>query len=70
MNWFVERQQWETTVAADVNAWDPAQPLQLNPGQYMYLFWSDPITDNLPPTATVWLRYDPELDANQRAIST
>ena len=61
MDWFVDNKQWETTVAADVNSWDPHQPLLLIPGQSLYFYWSDPVTDNNPPTVTLWLRYDPEV---------
>lgn len=68
MNWFVDNNQWETTVAADDNAWDPAQPLLMMPGKNMYFYWSDPTTDNTPPTVTIWMRYDPSIDANQRSV--
>lgn len=67
MNWYIDNNIWETTVAADDNAWDPAQPLLLLPGKYMYFYWSDPTTDNTPPTVTIWMRYDPSIDANQRS---
>lgn len=67
MDWYVEQHIWETTVAADLNAWDPAQPLSVRAGQTIYMYWSDPVTDNTPPTATIWLRYDQEIEANQRA---
>lgn len=69
MDWFVEQNIWESTVAADDNSWDPTQPLQLRAGQNMYMYWSDPVTDNTPPTATIWLRYDQDIDANQRAAA-
>ena len=61
MDWYVESRQWETTVAADKNSWDPHQPLLMLPGQSMYFYWSDPVTDNTPPTVTLWLRYDPDV---------
>jgi hypothetical protein len=61
MTWFVDNKQWETTAAGDINSWDPVQPLLLIPGQTMYFYWSDPTTDNKPPTVTLWLRYDPQV---------
>ena len=61
MNWFVDNKQWETTVAGDVNSWDPNQPLLMVPGQTLYFYWSDPVTDNTPPTVTLWLRFDPNI---------
>jgi len=70
MDWFVEQNQWETTVAADNNAWDPQQPLTVRAGQTMYMYWSNPVTDNNPPTVTIWLRYDQDIEVNQRAAIT
>lgn len=67
MSWYVEQNIWETTIAADDNAWDPTQPLLLRAGQSMFMYWSDPVSDNTPPKATIWLRYDQDIDANQRA---
>lgn len=67
MNWFVEQTQWETTVAADDNSWNPTQPLLMRAGQNIYMYWDDPVTDNTPPTATIWMRYDRDIDANERA---
>ena len=61
MTWFVDNKQWETTTAGDINSWDPNQPLLMGPGQTIYFYWSDPTTDNLPPTVTLWLRYDPNV---------
>ena len=65
MNWYVDTKIWETTVAADVNAWDPAQALLMIPGRNLYFYWSNPSTDGNPPTVTIWMRYDPGIEANQ-----
>src|SRR6266702_2398900 len=70
MNWFVEQNIWEATIAADINAWDPQQPLVMRAGQTIYMYWSDLVTDNDPPDVTIWLRYDQDIDANQRAVVT
>ena len=61
MTWFVDNKQWETTAAGDINSWDPNQPLLMIPGQNLYFYWSDPVTDNTPPTVTIWMRYDPNV---------
>lgn len=58
---YVDIQQWDTAVFGDQNSWDPSQPLIMRPGQTLYFFYSDATTDNTPPVATVWLRYDPNL---------
>jgi hypothetical protein len=60
-NVFVDFYQWDTGVYGQQNAWDPQQPLILQPGQTLYFCYSDPVTDNAPPTATIWLRYDATL---------
>lgn len=67
MDVFVEGNQWDTTIAADLNSWDPVQPLQMRPGESLYMYWSDPVTDNTPPLATIWLRYDQDIQANKSA---
>lgn len=60
-NVFVDFWQWDTGVYGQQNAWDPMQPLILIPGQTLYFCYSDPVSDNTPPTATIWLRYDATL---------
>ena len=55
---FVDINEWDTTQIGWQNSWDPAQPLQLQQGQTLYFYFSDPTTDNTPPTVTVWTRYD------------
>lgn len=58
---YIDQAQWDTSQRGDINSWDPTQPMPLNHGQYLYFFWSDAITDNNPPTVTIWLRYDRDL---------
>lgn len=58
---YVENKQWDVAVYGTANAWDPVQPLLLNPGQTVYFYYSDPVSDQTPPVATIWLRYDPEI---------
>jgi len=60
-NVFVDNALWDTGVYGTQNSWDPTQPLILRPGQTLSLTYSDPVTDNTPPTATIWLRYDPSI---------
>jgi hypothetical protein len=63
-NVFVDFWQWDTGVYGTQNAWDPNQPLLMAPGQTLYFCYSDAVTDHDPPTATVWLRYDPAVPGN------
>lgn len=55
---YVDQNQWDTSIFGQSNSWDPSQPLQLIPGNTVYFFYNDPVTDATPPTITVWLRYD------------
>lgn len=57
----IENKQWDNSVFGQDNAWDPNQPMVMIPGQTLYFLYSDPTTDNTPPNATIWLRYDPEV---------
>lgn len=49
---------WDTAVYGFQNSWDPIQPLKIQQGQSLYFLYSDPVSDNNPPTVTVWLRYN------------
>lgn len=64
----VDQNKWDTSIMGDKNAWDPNQPLIMSPGQTLYFYWSDPVTDNSPPIVTIWLRYDTELAINQSTV--
>jgi hypothetical protein len=57
-NVYVDSQQWDVGIYGTLNSWDPVQPLILRPGQTLYFMYSDPVTDDNPPVATVWVRYD------------
>jgi hypothetical protein len=59
LNW------WDANNFGQLNGWDPNQALPLVPGDTIYFYYSDPVTDNTPPTVTVWLRYDPDIKANK-----
>lgn len=56
---YIENNQWDLAVFGDDNSWDPNEPMILIPGQSLYFYYSDPTSDNTPPNATIWLRYDP-----------
>ena len=56
-----ENKQWDTAIYGTKNSWDPQQPLILVPGMTLYFLYSDPTTDNTPPVATIWLRYNADL---------
>lgn len=64
---FINENEWDTSVAGDVNSWDPNEPMPLRPGEALYFYYSDPTTDGNPPSVTIWLRYDASIPANQSA---
>lgn len=61
---YVGTRLWDSVLNGFSNAWDPAVPIPLIPGEYLYFCWSDPVTDLDPPTVTIWLRYDQDVRAN------
>jgi hypothetical protein len=65
---FLDLAQWDISQQGFQNSWDPAVPLSVKPGQYIYMYWSDPVTDATPPIVTVWLRYDQDITANQQSM--
>lgn len=65
---YVDLQQWDTNQNGSNNSWDPSVPLAMNPGSYLYFFWSDEATDGIAPVVTVWLRYDQDIIANRNAV--
>lgn len=60
-NVFVDNFLWDVGIYGTLNSWDPLQVLILRPGQSLYFCYSDPTSDNSPPQATIWLRYDATL---------
>lgn len=65
-NSYIDAHQFDTNQVGFQNSWDPAQPILMRPGETLYFYYSDPITDNTPPSITIWLRFDFELPVNQR----
>jgi hypothetical protein len=65
---YVDLAQWDTNQQGYKNSWDPAVPISMKPGQYLYFYWSDPDTDGTPPIVTIWLRYDQDIIANRNAV--
>lgn len=65
---FIDNVQWDTNQNGFSNSWDPAVPLPLRPGQWLYFYWSDQASDGTPPTVVIWLRYDVEIPANRNAL--
>lgn len=63
---YIDNYQWDTSQQGYLNSWDPSQPMPLQPGQTLYFYWSDPDTDNTPPSVTIWLRYDIDIPANNQ----
>jgi hypothetical protein len=60
-NVFVDAKQWDTSVYATNNSWDPSQPLIMRFGETLYFFYSTPSSDGHMPSVTIWLRHDVSL---------
>lgn len=59
-NVFVDSDQWDSNVFGTQNSWhdDGGDELVVRTGQTLYLLYSNPTSDNTPPMATCFLRYD------------
>jgi hypothetical protein len=59
-NVYVENQLWDTNIFGTQNSWydDAGDSLVVRPGETLSLCYSDPVSDNTPPVATIYLRYD------------
>lgn len=64
---FIDGQQWDVNQNGFANSWDPAVPLPVRPGNFIFFYWNDSTTDLTPPSVTVWLRYDQDILANKLA---
>jgi hypothetical protein len=61
---------WDSNNYGQLNGWDPNEPMQCNPSDTVYFYYSDATTDNTPPSVTIWLRYDPDLAPNKGMVIT
>jgi hypothetical protein len=50
--------QWDYNLIAQANAWDPAQPMIMTPGDTVFFYFNVPISFTPPPIVTCWFRYD------------
>ena len=57
--------RWNTVLQGWSNSWDPVNPLYLRPGDSLFLYWTAPISQQPPPTAVFWIRYDEDLQENK-----
>lgn len=48
---------WDVTLTGQANGWDPAQPMLMQPGDTMYVYWNVPTSNTTPPTVTAWFRF-------------
>lgn len=49
---------WDATLIGQLNSWDPAQPMLLQPGDTIYVYFNVPTTTTPAPVVTVWFRYE------------
>ena len=50
--------KWDYNLIAQANAWDPAQPMIMTPGDTLYFYFNVPTSITPAPVVTVWFRYD------------
>lgn len=49
---------WDVTLTGQANGWDPAQPILMQPGDTLWVYWNVPVTNPVAPSVTAWFRYD------------
>lgn len=49
---------WDSVAYGVQNGWDPSQPMILEPGDTVYLYWNTATTVTQRPFSEVWLRGD------------
>ena len=55
----IETQSHDANIFGNQNSWyDDSDSLLIRPGENFYLLYDDPVTDQVPPVATLFLRYD------------
>jgi hypothetical protein len=55
----IESLTHDKMIFGNQNSWfDDSDSLMLRPGENLYFFYNNPVADNKPPIATVYLRYD------------
>jgi hypothetical protein len=59
-NVYVENKQWDSNIYGAQNSWDDnaGDSLIIRPGESLYFYFSDPVSDGTPPVVTIFLRYD------------
>jgi hypothetical protein len=63
----IDNRDWGLVTDGGAQEWEAGAAMPLTPGQSVYWFWSDPVTDDTAPDVTMWLRYDLGLAANASA---
>lgn len=51
---FIENTFYDYAVRGDINSWDPAQPMAMNPGQTLYYYWNT--GSGSAPNVTIFCR--------------
>jgi hypothetical protein len=62
---YVNASQWGFTFPDTGTEWDPSQPMLLNTGMELDIFWNVSATAPISlPIVTAWFRYDPSIPGN------
>lgn len=62
---YLGSRQWGFTFPNSGSEWDPSQPMLINPGTELDIFWNVAATGKPVPLVTAWFRYDPSVPGNQ-----
>lgn len=56
---------WNDVIQGYNNVYDPVNPLYIRPSDTLFFYWRADVSRLPVPTATIWMRYDLALSANQ-----
>ncbi len=65
LTWYMNNDVWSSVPLAGNAEWDPTNPLLMTPSDVTYFCWNIAFNASVtPPRVTVWMRYDPTINAN------
>jgi hypothetical protein len=63
---YLNASQWGFSFPATGSEWDPSQPMLINSGMELDVFWNISATNpSSLPVVTAWFRYDPAVPGNR-----
>lgn len=55
---FIDNNQYEGYQSSTIATWSDPQPMAIPGGATLYFFFDENVTDNTPPSVTIWVQID------------